>query len=101
MEGEGGEEGCGGYGVYGLINNTQPHHPHHHHQNIHRPGPPLTAIDRFLWGSQSNFSHQNNASSKENVVSTNGLCGFSSFGGAIGHEASCWPSVLVLNIPKR
>ncbi|KAL6275687.1 hypothetical protein ACE6H2_019288 [Prunus campanulata] len=93
MEGEGGgEEGGGGCGVYGLINNTQPYHLHHHHQNIHRPGPPLTAIDRFLWGSQSNFSHQNNASSKENAVSTNGLCGFSSFGGAIGHEASCWPS---------
>lgn len=68
--------GGGGFGHRNLQNN-----PH-----IYRPTPPLTAIDRFLWG-QSHFKHQHIQDSernKEKLVSTNGLCSFSSSSGAIG-----------------
>ncbi|KAM1995713.1 hypothetical protein ACFX15_028736 [Malus domestica] len=89
MEGGiGGGGGGGDLGVYGFRNNTQ-------HHSIYKTGPPLTAIDRFLWGSHQS---QNNASNKDHqkVVSSNGLSGFASFGGGgaiISHEAAAsWPS---------
>ncbi|XP_068309600.1 transcription factor MYB119-like [Pyrus communis] len=86
--GRGGGGGGGDLGVYGFRNNTQ-------HHSIYKTGPPLTAIDRFLWGSHQS---QNNASNKDHqkVVSSNGLSGFASFGGGgaiVGHEAAAsWPS---------
>lgn len=58
--GGGGGGGCSSFG-YGNLQ----HKPH-----IYRPSPPLTAIDRFLWG-QSNFSQQqtqNNVKNNERVV---------------------------------
>ncbi|XP_068339155.1 transcription factor MYB119-like [Pyrus communis] len=81
------------YGVYGFTNNTQDPPQHH---SIYKTGPPLTAIDRFLWGSHQS---QNNASNidHQKVVFSNELSGFASFcggGGAIfGHEAEAsWPN---------
>ncbi|XP_024926543.1 transcription factor MYB119 [Ziziphus jujuba] len=78
---------------------------HHAYTNNHpfcscRPpvGPPLTAIDRFLYG-QSQYSHQqtpqNSANSNETVSLENGFCssGFSlSVGGAISEDS--WPNGL-------
>ncbi|CAK7331282.1 unnamed protein product [Dovyalis caffra] len=61
-------------------------------RSVYRPTPPLTAIDRFLFG-QSHFTPQNiqnNDKKNETLVSTNGLCGFSPPNGAIG--AVPWPS---------
>ncbi|PRQ18951.1 putative transcription factor MYB-HB-like family [Rosa chinensis] len=70
------------HGVYGIRNNHI-QNPHQHHNQLFKPGPPLTAIDRFLWS-------QNNAKNKERIISSNG---FSSFGGAMGdlHACSNWP----------
>ncbi|PRQ34429.1 putative transcription factor MYB-HB-like family [Rosa chinensis] len=70
------------HGVYGFQNNHI-QTPHQHHNQLFRPGPPLKAIDRFLWS-------QNNAKNKERLVSSNG---FSSFGGAMGDLQACsnWP----------
>lgn len=69
------------HGVYRFRNNHI-QTPYQHHQ-LYRPGPPLTAIDRFLWS-------QNNAKNKEGFISSNG---FSSFGGATGDLQACsnWP----------
>ncbi|KAJ6299546.1 hypothetical protein OIU76_020501 [Salix suchowensis] len=50
--------------------------------------PPLTAIDRFLFG-QSHFTPQN-IQNKETIVSNNGLCGFCPPSGATG--AVPWPN---------
>jgi myb proto-oncogene protein len=65
MEGRG-EGGGGGACGNGNSQNNPP---------LYRPGPPLTAIDRFLYG-QSHFSQQqaqNYAKNKEVLVSDNGL----------------------------
>jgi myb proto-oncogene protein len=71
------EEG-GGRGVLGNGNSQS-------NPSIYRPCPPLTAIDRFLYG-QSHFSQQqtqNNAKNKQVLVSDNGFCSFPPFRGAI------------------
>jgi myb proto-oncogene protein len=75
---EGGREGGGGgrFSHQNLQNN----------RSIYQPTPPLTATDRFLF-CQSHYTPQNiqnDDKSKETLVSTNGLCGFSPPGGAIG-----------------
>ncbi|KAJ4835432.1 hypothetical protein Tsubulata_039320 [Turnera subulata] len=81
MEGIGGERGGFRPG------NLQPNIP------IYRPTPPLTAIERFLWG-QSHFTQQqsvqNSPRNQEMPASDEGLCGFSSVAGAIGSVS--WPS---------
>ncbi|XP_004295744.1 PREDICTED: uncharacterized protein LOC101298695 [Fragaria vesca subsp. vesca] len=71
------------HGVYGFRNNSI-QTPHHHHHQLFRPGPPLTAIDRFLWS-------QNNAKNKERLISSSNGC--SSFGGAMADLQPCsnWP----------
>ncbi|KAK2968704.1 hypothetical protein RJ640_005891 [Escallonia rubra] len=76
-------EGGGGGGFrYGNLQNNPPY--------SHRPSPPLTAIDRFLWG-------QENVKNKGTLVSSNRVLDFPSCGGARaigGYEGgSCvsWP----------
>lgn len=74
MEGGGGG-GAGGFGLRNLPNNP----------SIYLPFPPLTAVDRFLWG-RGQFSQQQNQSNiknNETLVSTNGLYDLSSSNGAI------------------
>ncbi|XP_030926968.1 transcription factor MYB64-like [Quercus lobata] len=90
---EGGEaSGVNGGGVCGHAN-SQNNPP------ICRFGPPLTAIDRFLYG-QNHFSHQqthtNIARNKDLLVLDNGLCNFPPPRGAIGGGVS-WPSVQEVN----
>ncbi|KAJ0020066.1 hypothetical protein Pint_32574 [Pistacia integerrima] len=87
--------GGGGFGYESLQSNKP---------LIYRSTPPLTAIDRFLWGQSchSNFEQQpqNNAINKE--TTPNGLTGggtFSSFSGAIsgyGGEV-LWPNIQELS----
>ncbi|KAK3025504.1 hypothetical protein RJ639_042039 [Escallonia herrerae] len=75
-------EGGGGGFRYGNLQNNPPY--------SHRPSPPLTAIDRFLWG-------QENVKNKGTLVSSNRVLDFPSCGGARaigGYEGgSCvsWP----------
>uniref|UniRef100_A0A2C9WD84 Uncharacterized protein n=1 Tax=Manihot esculenta TaxID=3983 RepID=A0A2C9WD84_MANES len=74
MEGGGGG-GAGGFGLRNLPNNP----------SIYLPFPPLTAVDRFLWG-RGQFSQQQNQSNiknNETLVSTNGLYDLSASNGAI------------------
>lgn len=94
MEPGGAGEG-GGFGYENLRNNKR---------LICPATPPLTAIDRFLWGHSFHFNSnqqpRNNLKNKE--TTPNGLTGgsFSSFSGAIsgyGGEV-LWPSIQELNI---
>lgn len=91
--------GGGGGNTSSRYQNIQQNNKPHHH--VYRPSPPLTAIDRFLWG-QSNFSQQQQQrtqniaiNNKEKVMS---LCAFSSTSGAStaaaygGHREALWPS---------
>ncbi|XP_059626956.1 transcription factor MYB119-like [Cornus florida] len=79
--GSGGGGGGGGGGGLGYVNlqNDPPY----------RPSPPLTAIDKFLWGGGQNhcFSQQPTLKDVNNngtLNSANWLCDFSSSSGAIG-----------------
>lgn len=71
--------------------------PNNHRSIIYRPTPPLTAIDRFLYGhshfsTQQKYIQNNNDINKETLASTNRLCGvFPPSGGAIGGGVS-WSS---------
>ncbi|XP_050369302.1 transcription factor MYB64-like [Argentina anserina] len=70
------------HSVYGFRNNHI-QTPHQRQHQLFKPGPPLTAIDRFLWS-------QNNAKNKERLMSSNGV---SSFGCAMDDLQACsnWP----------
>ncbi|EEF36731.1 myb119, putative [Ricinus communis] len=84
---EGGGGGGGGYSLGNLQNNP----------SICGPAPPpLTAVDRFLWG-RSHSSTQSNVKNKETLVSTNGLYEFSSSSGAIATGVSSWPCFQEIN----
>ncbi|KAL3579995.1 hypothetical protein D5086_017830 [Populus alba] len=77
MEGGGGGGGGGGRFSHQYLQNNR---------SIYQPTPPSTATDRFLL-CQSHYTPQNiqnDDKSKETLVSTNGLCGFSPPSGAIG-----------------
>lgn len=96
MEGPGGEGGGGGHGSGGggvLVSSLHAYnYKHLQNQNLFfRPGPPLTAIDRFLCG-QTHFAHhqqyaQNNSDNNQAVPSTNGFC--TSFSLSDGTDAIC------------
>lgn len=87
MGGGGGGAGGGGFGDGNLQNNPP----------LYKPCPPLSAIDRFLWG-QNHFSHQNSVvvKNKQTLGSIgNGFADFSSSSGAItsyGSVGVSWPS---------
>ncbi|GAV74463.1 Myb_DNA-binding domain-containing protein/Myb_DNA-bind_6 domain-containing protein [Cephalotus follicularis] len=72
-----GERGGGGFGYGNIQINQLP---------TYRPGPPLTAITRFLWGQNLQTSRQQTQKDIKNkettLVSTNEFCGFSSSIGA-------------------
>lgn len=94
MAATGGGLGGGGGGFSG-----SPFHAykHLHNQNpFYRPGPPLTAIDRFLCG-QTHLSHpqytQDNTNSNQTVPCANGFCSFVQSGGAVCGEGNSWPSI--------
>lgn len=83
--------GRGGNGLtiygYGTINATNP--------SMHRSGPPLTAIDRFLSGQRSHFPQHHHEA--HNIAKNNNanafdkdFCGFSSFGGS--SYGFLWPN---------
>ncbi|XVF68944.1 hypothetical protein PTKIN_Ptkin11bG0041800 [Pterospermum kingtungense] len=99
MEGVGGREGAFGYGNL-LCNNNK--------SSLYKPSPPLSAIDRFLWGQNHSSDHQysthNNVKISKGTVglgsaTDNGLlCGFSfSNTDAIGSYVAgvSWQSNLV------
>ncbi|WRX33196.1 hypothetical protein QQP08_026380, partial [Theobroma cacao] len=69
MEGVGGRGGGGGFGYGNLLSRS----------SVYKPSPPLSAIDRFLWG------HNHSKISKGTVGSTDGLLrGFSFSSDEIG-----------------
>ncbi|XP_050236704.1 transcription factor MYB64-like [Mercurialis annua] len=91
MEGGGGLGGGGpggGFGFGNLLNNPS---------GAYRPTPPpLTAVDRFLWG-RSHFTNQNSVKNKE---TTNGLYDFSSSSsGAMANNgvSSLWSCLQEIN----
>lgn len=94
MAATGGVPSGGGGGVSGSSFHACKHL--HNQNHFYRPGPPLTAIDRFLCG-QTHFSHQqhpqNNANNNQTVSGANGFCSFSLTDGAICGEENYWPSI--------
>ncbi|GLT81693.1 hypothetical protein SLE2022_001290 [Rubroshorea leprosula] len=77
---DGGRQGGGGGFGYGSLVRKPP---------LFKPTPPLSAIDRFLWGPNQATTTQHqprkNVEFKDQTVSLkHGLCGLSSFGGAVG-----------------
>ncbi|KVI03655.1 transcription factor MYB119-like [Cynara cardunculus var. scolymus] len=97
---EGGDHGVygGGHGVAGLANYLN-------YQNysswFKRAPPPLTAIERFLWGrnrsdqTQNPLSQHQNQQINEAFISSNGGFQFSGSNGAINNESQiCFPPCL-------
>ncbi|KAF3439558.1 hypothetical protein FNV43_RR17836 [Rhamnella rubrinervis] len=95
MAATGGGPGGGGGGE---VSGSSFHaYKHLHNQSpFYRPGPPLTAIDRFLCG-QTHLSHQqypqNDTNNNQTVHGANGFCNFRLSGGAICGEENSWPNV--------
>ncbi|XP_061349776.1 transcription factor MYB119-like [Gastrolobium bilobum] len=84
----GGNFGSNGVQIYGS-ENINPVNP-----SMHRSGPPLTSIDRFLWGQQNHFPQQqhveNVARNNDASVFTNEFFSFSCSGGS--SHRFLWPN---------